>query len=227
MTFWASGSTDKTPNDNTRLWSNFWHCVFSCLLSILHLFPSITVQLSENDRLAGEPSLYCRWRGFVWMRWPCSVFLCVLKSVYGVHELGDTEQGLAWPRLRLSVVQSQRRSEAGKVWAFRNTEGVRGQRGRSKSIMDTTSRCHSKWLFLGGSMCANIDWRACVCLCIISGRKKEKMEQSWSSESIRGSVVWNWILYLRYCCCLCLGGQDGQIFFSNAVLHYKIYFQFL
>lgn len=38
-----------------------------------------------------------------------------------------------------------------------DTAGAWEQRERCKGIINTKSRCHSKWLFLGGSECANID----------------------------------------------------------------------
>lgn len=99
----------------------------------------------------------------------------VVVGSWRVYEFGDTERSSAWPLLHPTVVvQSQRGSEAIKVWAFGDTEVVRGQRGRCKSIMDTESRCHSKWLFLGGSMHANIDWH--VCFSVFSQKIKKKRE---------------------------------------------------
>lgn len=105
--------------------------------------------------------------------------VCVLKEVWGVWEFGGTERGLSWPCPGSAVVvQSQRGSEARNVRAFGNTARAREQTERCKGIINTKSRCHSKWLFLGGSVCANIDWRVCVCvcisLCIISGEEKGK-----------------------------------------------------
>lgn len=52
---------------------------------------------------------------------------------------------------------------------------MRAERERSKARINTKSRFHFKWLFLGGSVCANVDC-ACahVCVYTISGEEKGK-----------------------------------------------------
>lgn len=147
--------------------------------------------------------------------------VCVLKEVWGVWEFGGTERGLSWPCPGSAVVvQSQRGSEARNVRAFGNTARAREQTERCKGIINTKSRCHSKWLFLGGSVCANIDWRVCVCMCVYKpvyhlrrGKRKRRTRTDPLSLSEALSVC-NWILSLSYCCCLCLWGLEGLIFFS-------------
>ena len=88
-----------------------------------------------------------------------------------------------------------------------DTAGAWEQRERCKGIINTKSRCHSKWLFLGGSECANIDWRVCVCVCkpeyhLRRGKRKRRSRADPLSLSEAPSSC-NWILSLSHCCCLC------------------------
>lgn len=201
MTFWASGVTDKTPNDNTRLWSNFQHCPLPPLLppSLLRSVP-IQPSASENDRLSGGPPLCCRWRSFVWS---LICYVCVRA-----HAKASATTVRAWPGLVLvlqwlSNHSKDQRPRTWIIWKWSRGRRAASESERSKAIINTKSRYHYKWLFrvgCGRSVCV------CGCVCVyVSSADPLSLSEALS--------VCNWILSLFHCSCLCLWRLDGQIFF--------------
>lgn len=145
--------------------------------SFLLLSVPVRPGASENDRLSGEPLLCCRWRGFVRRRWPCGVCACVR-----VHPPEGSARSVrvwgAWPglvRVQLLLSNHSEDQRPGTWSSWKYSRGMRADRERWKARINTKSRCHFKWLFLGGSVCANAD---CVCahVCVdtISGEEKGK-----------------------------------------------------
>lgn len=174
MTFWASGSADKTPNDNTRLWSNFRLCPRPPVFR-----PSSSSSSSPFDpvpvKMIGfQESLHCAADEEVLFGGDVCVWECVaaVRNVMGVWVWWRR----AWPGPTSSwshrCCPIRERIRGRKVRTLRNAARLWVQGGRCKCIIGTRSRCHSKWLLQGGSMCANIDWH--VCMCIISRKRKRK-----------------------------------------------------
>lgn len=101
MTFWASGITDKSPTDNTRLWSNF-PCPppphFSPSSSLFDLVPLKMTAFLESLYCAADEEIWEIWFGgdgalmhVCWILW--SQFSFILDQRPGTCKHVETQGG--------------------------------------------------------------------------------------------------------------------------------------
>lgn len=168
------GSGDKTPNDNTQLWSNFRQCPLPSSSS-LSPFDPVPVKM-----IGFQESLYCAADEEVLFGGDGPV-VCACACVC-VHPPEGSARSVrvwgAWPglvRVQLLLSNHSEDQRPGTWSSWKYSRGMRAEREGCKAGINTKSRCHFKWLFLGGSVCANVD---CVCthVCVytISGEEKGK-----------------------------------------------------